>query len=306
MSKLPLETFLASIQEQYKDAPPHIVASIWETLERLVEFATHEQPDPSDVDPEDDVAEASSLMVIDQSHMMKRDVKWYGLSSGDDDTVGSTRSTRKRGVCYHHTAVRRGFGVKEPVLKLLTPKVLNGDYSGIVMPGSLLHVSGPKAITPIVAAYCARFRGDMPASLRARDPDTGLEIKYGESYHWVFSEKHKLLLHNLPDRLVSWHGNGANNWYLGFAWDGDSRYDIPNPYDIMEALGVVYDTDPEMDTITTHSQWTNKPHDPDAWHIANVILPFARKRNLKVDLDFATNGGQSMNLILGRPKGSPL
>lgn len=201
----------------------------------------------------------------------RRKIKWYNPHTTLGDRRGSTRRTRKRGVCVHHTAVAGGFGVRRSGVAYYREREIDLSLWRNA-PASLTHEEWVRAM-----ALALRYRGALE-----------VESGGGESYHAITGPNGVLYL-NLPLEWVSWHGDGANTDFAGYGWDGDSRVDAIPAY-LFDHLGELIETGRseghEMSEITCHCVYTNKPSDPGGRVIEEVILPVAKATGCKVDLDF--------------------
>ena len=78
-------------------------------MQIIIENAERESGDSEGVERDDLVA------VYDQRQVSDRgadNIKWYNPYTELGDTSGSERRTKKRGICFHHTAVAGGFGTR--------------------------------------------------------------------------------------------------------------------------------------------------------------------------------------------------
>lgn len=171
------------------------------------------------------------------------------------------RQNRKAtGVCFHHTAVHGGFG---------THRSVRSQFLGT-----------PEEVRALALGH--RYRG-MPELLNKRG---------AQPYHAIWNEHVQTLYYVHPFERVTWHGNGANKRFLGFAWDERSkevrdRFDVSGAQDA--ARRFVLDARAEghpIEEFTCHSAWTNKPHDPGADFIDLVISPVADELDIFIDWDF--------------------
>ena len=134
-------------------------------------------------------------------------------------------------------------------------------------------------------------------------PDTPQKWDDGVPYH-VISAPNSMLYLNLPFDWVTWHGHGANNDFLGWCWDGDSRYDdIPIDdlrCDLEELIERAKMEGHPIEELTVHSAFSNKPFDPGKEFIRSVIEPTAEKLSLKIDYERKQGNGRSIREILDR------
>src|SRR5690606_23902544 len=128
-------------------------------------------------------------------------------------------------------AVRQGFGADKAVINRLRAEGIRYDPTlWRVLPSDPFH---GKMVRPSVeewaraVALAYRYRGEP--SRKYND---------GVPYHAVSAQNSVLYL-NLPFDLITWHGNGANNDYLGFAWDGNTLKEAPNARDVATDLAYV-------------------------------------------------------------------
>src|SRR5690606_3905433 len=110
-------------------------------------------------------------------------------------------------------------------------------------------------------ALAHRFRGDPPR-----------QYNYGVPYHAI-SGSNSVLYLNLPFEWVTWHGNGANNDFLGYAWDASSLKQTPRADDLIQDLRHLAtlarrEAHP-IEELTAHCCWTNKPSDPGRAFVAD-------------------------------------
>jgi len=264
-------------------------------LEEYIEHTTNAAGEPENATErkqtgEDEDCSGDFLFAVyDQRNLLSRPRrKWYSPK---------TTTSRKKGICVHHTAVHGGHGPHRSKVNEYLRRGVQ-DYSAsspwLVAP---MDPDYGRAVEPTreewarAMALACRFRGE-PAQ----------KYNYGLSYQ-VISAANSVLYLNLPFDWVTWHGNGANRDYLGFAWDMDSRKAGPTAddpacedvlADLQYTLNLARSEGHPIERVTTHSAWTNKPHDPGALFIENVIVPFAEKNALVVDWDFKVEGGRSM------------
>ncbi len=211
----------------------------------------------------DDVTQDFLFATIDLRHLQHRAKrKWY-----------RTSRTKKRGLCFHHSAVLGGFGVD----RRLVGAYKRGKQSNF----ELKHVRGLEPRPDELAramALAHRYFGDPPR-----------KFNEGVPYHAVHGPNSVLYL-NLPFDWVTWHGNGANRDFLGVAWDALSTKESPAANDILEDVGHLVELGRgeghPLTAITCHCAWTNKPRDPGAEFIETVIVPAAKVHGCVIDWDF--------------------
>lgn len=229
------------------------------------------------------VGDDSFPAVLDQRQIMQgRPRKWYQLSPTLGDRVGGRRATKKIGICCHHTAVHRGFGVHDATLQDV--RASKGPIPKLVE----WPVDKPDAdVVERALALAARYRG-----VRGE----------GVPYHAITSANSVLIL-NLDFHLVSWHGDGANNDYIGWAWDGHSGRESPPVAslcaDLRRLISLAREEGHPCDRITTHSVWSRKPSDPGREFVVGVILPVAAEMGCTVDLDEHHGTGRPLREVLG-------
>lgn len=223
-------------------------------------------------------------VIYDQRDLIERPkIKWYNPYTDLGDRTGSARLTKKRGVCIHHTAVKGGFGAHQSLVRgymdmtLDELRTLHGarfsDFHGDDDVAKLTHEEFARAL-----ALAARYRGH-PAG----------RYNSGVPYHALTGPNSVLYL-NLPFEWVTWHGNGANTDFLGYGWDAHSMYDLIDGHDCSEDLikliNLARDEGHPIEELTCHCAWTNKPRDPGAEFIEQVLLPVADKTDCIVRMDF--------------------
>lgn len=280
------------------------IASVQEEIERFAHYITQrnaaldeslEKESGESIDVSDD----HLFAVFDQRHIKKRDKrKWYHPASKIGTSRGNWRLTKKRGICIHGTAVSGGFGIHKNRLNLYTGKEIDWehwiqqpDHSAI--PPLELQMLWARAM-----ALGHRYRGDLPSKNNT-----------GVSYHAI-SGGNSVLYLNLDFDWVTWHGDGSNNSFLGYALDfhsqkdsiiasNDSKY---HPEDLKKDLLFLIDKareeDHEIAELTCHCAWTNKPNDPGKEYIEMVMVPVAKQTGCFIDYDFKTGNGRSIADVL--------
>src|SRR5690606_23436381 len=109
---------------------------------------------------------------------------------------------------------------------------------------------------------------------------------------------------NLPFEWVTWHGNGANNDFLGYAWDASSAKEEPAAEDLIGDLRYLVrlarSEGHPIEEITAHCCWTNKPSDPGKAFVRDVMGPAAEELGLRIDWDFRAKvkGAKSLGEII--------
>lgn len=194
---------------------------------------------------------ANKLIAYDQRNEPRKVVKYY-----------KNKTSKKEGILFHHTAIRRGFSV------------------------------AAKKVQKLVL-------GGLPDE-RARQLCLG-ERYMATPYHCVLSQINTVY-YNLPFDYISWHGNSSNKRYIGLAWDADSRFDTLNVDQAQEAVyNLVAQARLEghpISKFSVHSAWTRKPHDPGPEFIQKVMIPLAKELNCHIDYGFKTNKGMSISETL--------
>lgn len=227
--------------------------------------------------------------IIDQRHLLNRPArKWY-----------RNRETKKIGICFHHTAVKGGFGIHRSTLatfnKIFTAPGSSeagrlGKRIGLANCHPVNLNKTPEELAKI-QALAARYRG------------AGQPGKYnkGVPYHAIFSREGNLYL-NLPFDWVTWHGNGANTDYLGFAWDGRSGVDTYDPIALVNAITALCEKmkaeGHTVEKFTIHSAWTRKPSDPGSYFLQDVIMPAAEIVGAELDRERHNKYGKSIDDLL--------
>lgn len=281
---------------------PGFLQTLREMLEHLEEQhdAAREASRAKEHGLDEDVSDDFLFAVFDQRHFQDRAKrKWYSPNTRLGDRTGTSRRTKKRGVCVHHTAVKGGFGADknlirqyrqhqepwyDPEVWLIKPQ--DPNYGAIVEP-TLEEWAHAMALAH-------RYRGDPPR-----------RYNYGVPYHAI-SGPNSVLYLNLPFEWCTWHGNGSNTDFLGYAWDASSSSESPTPDDHMADLRFTIELARQeghpIEELTCHCAYTRKPKDPGKEFIERVMVPLAEELNLTIDWDFKVNkkGARSMGEIVGR------
>ncbi len=226
--------------------------------------------------------EDSLPAVLDQRMMMapsqgRGERKWY-LKSKSISRTGGQRKTKKTGLCFHHTAVEGGFGIHKSTLRLAQ----NGTLALPQLTKWPNGIHGDKADRAM--ALAARIRGVRGT---------------GQSYH-VFRCQSGVLVLNLSFDLVSWHGNGANNDHIGWAWDALSSQELPPADMIAEIVYTVKLARKEghpIDRFVTHSMYSNKPRDPGRQFVEEIMIPAARLTGCTIDFDMSAGKGRPLSTV---------
>ena len=251
------------------------------------------------IDPNSDTEDVSHdflYAVADQRHLIQRPArKWYVPTTKIGDRRGGTRLTKKRGICFHHTAVKGGFGTHKPVVRNFLAQLTEGaEPPRILIPQcNILKVNKVLTTDQLVRLHAlgARYRGAGP---------TG-KYNQGIPYHALRGPNSVLYL-NLPFDWVTWASNGANNDFLAFAWDARSAVEMPEPEDMIEDILYLYDL---MRTeghcadeceFTAHSVYTNKGLDPWKHYIREVMIPAAEKVGAVLRMDYKSRKRGSRSL----------
>lgn len=223
-------------------------------------------------------------VAFDQRDITDRaSIKWYSPNTKLGDRTGSSRRTKKKGVCIHHTAVRGGFGAHKNIVRGYMDmtadelRTLHGsrfrDFHGDVDVERLSHEDIARAL-----ALACRYRGHPSGPYNS-----------GVPYHAVTGPNSVLYL-NLPFEWVTWHGNGANTDFLGYGWDAHSMHDLINDMDCSEDLVYLIDVarkeGHDIEELTCHCAWANKWRDPGKEFIERVMIPVAEKTGCIINMDF--------------------
>lgn len=211
--------------------------------------------------------------------------KWYHPNTPVGDRRGYSRRTKKKGACFHVTQPggAGGFGIAGHRVRHYQKLLASGKFD----PGEILKDGigwDPRAL-----ALGDRYAGQYGN-------------QSGVSYQGISSAL-SVLFYNLPFEWVTWHGNGSNTDFAGFAFDFDTRYDKigEGPYDgdimIAHALNFIDDLRDEghpAEELTIHGAWVAKA-DPGPVILNEILIPVAEERGMFIDWDFKTNGGTSIN-----------
>lgn len=265
---------------------------------------TPRQPPP----PEALYAAYNQRMVQDRG---AENIKWRNIYAANG-------LTQKRGICFHHSAVKGGYGTRNDRVEYWTERPLSFTPS-VPQPNGVSVVSawpvrpvdglgeGDEAHDRWVQAMAIadRYRGHVSA-----------EFNRGVSYHAIV-HPNRVLYYNLPLSWVSFHGDGANEGFVGFAWDGNSNPSEGEP-DTFDPVQMRANIEHVIETgrgeghfgggleFTMHSCWTNKPHDPGRV-FAQFLVDIAPELGATIDMDFKVGNGQSFNDTLASGgSGAPL
>jgi len=279
---------------------------------RSMSYATYQalkENEDKDNGESEDVSLDFLYAVYDQRNIDDRgpdNIKWYNPFTDIGDTSGSTRLTKKIGICFHHTAVAGGFGThksrRDAWTKnglIWTPNVTmaNGEVRQTIWPVQPQEEylgTGDEALERWARAMALadRYRGYKSS-----------QYNTGVPYH-VVSGANSVLYLNLPFDWVTWHGNGSNNMYLGFGWDAKSSVDTFNPDDMRKDVLYVIDDGRKnghfADGIefTGHCAWTNKPSDPGKEFI-ELLIELAKEVGAEIRMDFkSSSSAKSFSEVL--------
>jgi len=239
-------------------------------------------------------------------------IKWYNPHTEIGDTTGSTRLTKKRGICFHHTAVKGGFGthssrrdywanqglswspaVPQPNGKT-APGIWRSQPSGNMNGVRWQDLNEQQQTDAWVRAMALadRYRGYVP-----QDYNNGVPYQ-------VISGPNSVLYYNLPFDWVTYHGNGANTHYLGYAWDAKSTVDTFNPDDLLRDIKqTIHDGKEEghfQDGLefTMHCVYTNKPDDVGKV-FAEFLVDIAEECDATIRMDYKAHPSyKSFNEVL--------
>lgn len=238
-------------------------------------------------------------------------IKWYDPNTTLGDIKGSSRRTLKRGIGFHHSAIAGGAGTHKGRRDFWAKhgvdfgELLVADADGKMQPVkwhnwqevvSLKRMSDQELLDAWCRAMALadRYRG-YPS----------IPFNEGFPYHVVRGANSVLVL-NLPFDWVTWHGDGMNTWFLGFAWDALSSKDELDEDDMLRdieaTMRIGRDEGHFADGCewTMHCCWTNKPADAGK-EFAQMLVANASRFNATVNLDFKANEGcRSIREVLER------
>ncbi len=188
--------------------------------------------------------------VYDQRHIRLRDrgVRKWKLN----------RTTVKQGLCWHHTGVHPGFAPRRRDINRFLAKSVAWDNWRTYDVDVIDHEAWARA-----EALGYRYRQ--------------------QSYHCILAPNSVLYL-NLPFDVWSYHGDGSNRHFIGCAWDGhsgrnllkDATYVRDLRKDVKTIVDLARQEGHPIREFTCHSAYANKPRDPDAFFINEVLVPVAR------------------------------
>jgi hypothetical protein len=258
------------------DAIPEEQAKLIEIIQQMFQ-RLHELE--KQTDEADDVSSDFLYAVYDQRKKIQgRGRKWY-----------PNRRTMKEGICFHHTAVKGGFGVhKKTKRKYLEMDRHWNDW--LIQPSNdISHDEWARAM-----ALGCRYRG-WPAG----------QYNKGVPYHAIMGPNSVLYL-NLPFDWVTWHGNGSNKRFLGVGWDANSTKEDFRAEDLIrdakEIIRIGREEGHPLDHFTAHCAWTNKRYDPGKAFIEQVMVPVSEQMGVTMDWDHKVNkrGARSMREVVER------
>lgn len=260
--------------------PAEFIADLREFLDHCEENAALPQiaEDEKESGHVEDVSNDFLYCIYDQRDLIDRPKrKWYVPSSKIGDTRGGTRLTKKDGLCFHHTAVKGGFGPHRSVIS---------RYMGEAQDMARFRTTNRELTKEEWAraiALAHRFRGDPPG-----------KYNNGVPYHALMGANSVLYL-NLPFDWVTWHGNGSNNRFLGVGWDANSTKDEVHAEDLIADVRAIVELARQeghpITEFTCHCAYTNKPRDPGKAFIEQVMVPAAAELGCVIDYDFKVKKG---------------
>lgn len=260
----------------------HLMPGIRAFAAHLGDVPTVKEMDPDFAQTEDTIVDT----IYDQRHLLARPAqKWYDPAK---------RTTKKIGICIHHTAVKGGFGVHHKTVQAYDSEA---HRPGNLREGRICHWDQPgntwiKRAHQIAPDEMARLHA---LGARYRGQKVGGSSGKGLPYHAISGPNSVLYLH-LPFDWVTWHGNGANSKFLGYAWDGNSLKQSADRTDTIEDLinlaAIMRSEGHRCDELTVHSAWTSKPHDPGEEFISDIMIPAAEAIGATINLEFSNGRGK--------------
>lgn len=265
-----------------------VALELFEAQTRLLHQVDHWRQLQGDEEP-DDAIDTPTDVVFDRYDYRKvrgrNKRKWYLPNTTLGDRTSGSRRTKKKGVCFHVTQPGGpgGFGIAGFRVRHYEKLLAAGDFD----PGEILKDGS--AWDPRALALGDRYAGQYGN-------------QSGVAYHAVSSAL-GVLYYNLLSEWVTWHGDGSNTDFAGFAFDFDTRYDKigEGPYDIdvmlahaMSFIDDMRDDGHPAEELTIHGAWVAKA-DPGARIINRILIPLAEERGMTIDWDFKQNGGTSIN-----------
>lgn len=275
-----IQPILEDVAVELEDAQARLLHQIdhWRQLQR------DEEPDDAVPIP----GTSGLYAVLDYRAVGDRNKrKWYTPDTKIGDRTGYSRLTKKKGVCAHVTQPGGpgGFGISKARMRYY---------------GASVGVGGPSNLPPGLSAH-----GFTPEMLALGDRYAGqYGSQSGVSYHGIASLTPAALFLNLPFDWVSWHGDGANTDFAGFAFDFDTRYDTLDKKArdlfiemLCEFIQDLIGDDHDVGELTIHGAWANKM-DPGPVICREVLVPVAKETGMHIDYDFKQNGGMSFREML--------
>jgi hypothetical protein len=315
----PLDLFLARLENIEFDIPPEVkndLITMMNTLKAIGDLDGFTKTDPALIHAEKECGDAEECSadflyaVIDQRNIHSRHRKWYVPSNVLGDRTGNTRLTKKTGIGFHHTAVQDGFGAW---------KSQKSEHANVATANNWIAydsgISGPPLILPGSDAYARwRVRPNKPLTLDEWARAMALGDRYrgfpakdynaGIPYHAIMAPNSVLYL-NLPFDWVTWHGNSLNNDFLGVAWDAlSTKQSIDDGlaadliHDVIRLVQLARNEGHDIQFFDVHATRTNKPRDPGAEFIREVMMPAAEETGCTIIMDKARDGGKTINAIL--------
>jgi hypothetical protein len=295
---------LEAHEEDFQDLVQSSVAAVQDEVERFAHYIDQRnaalfENEEKDKGNSEDISDDHLFAVLDIRHIVNRGKrKWYLPTTKLGDVTGSTRLTKKKGLCVHGTAVKGGFGIHKSRLRLYTGKEVDWAHwaqqpQQDLVPAVELHMLWARAM-----ALSHRYWGD-PAG----------KYNSGVPYHAI-SGANSVLYLNLPFDWVTWHGDGSNTHYLGYALDFHSGRDVIeavngakyHPEDLIKDLKFVIlkarEEGHDIEELTCHCAWTNKPNDPGKAYIEQVLVPAAAETGCFINYDFKVSRGRSISEVL--------
>lgn len=258
------------------EMPPQLLPLAAETFEDLDDLAerwrhnldhmrqlggAEDTPDDTRILGKDYPVEISVQHVLDRNRR-----KWNGPS----------RNRKKKGICLHHTAIAGGMRGPSKVPPGWPERVRDFKH-GLLKTDTLIRL-----------AY--RVAGQGPRYT-------------GQSYHVWSTRLSGGLIFNLPFDFRTWHGDGANDDFLGYAIDyhsgKDSLWDLQlERIKLTRTVARARDEGHPIEELTVHGAWANKPIDPGAEVIREIMEPVAAGVGLTIDYDFKRPGCTSIGEML--------
>ncbi len=309
----PIEEFLARLEnlELPVDIKEGFIAMMG-VLQMYGDMDGMSKLDPAAIENEKTCGDAEEChedflyAVYDQRDILSRYRKWYVPSQTIGDRTGKTRLTKKTGLGFHHTAVKDGFGAWKSQVQHHIDVALDNDWcqggeTGLILPNTDAFTKWlvkPNQELTLEQWARAQALGDRYRGFPQKEWNKGIP------YHAIFGPNSVLYL-NLPFDFVTWHGHSLNNDFLGVAWDANStKQSIEHGlasdliHDVEKIVDLARSEGHDIQFFDVHSSRTNKPRDPDAEFIREVMMPAAEKTNCTLIMDKARGGGKTINEIL--------